>query len=61
MRSALGPPPKFEPIQRHEFTLEVDLVLIAMGFVSAQFVGGMIEQLGVVSTRAEMSLTTNNS
>ena len=29
----VGTPPKFEPIAGSEFTLEVDLVLLAMGFV----------------------------
>lgn len=29
----VGPPPKFEPIPGTEFTLEVDLVLLAMGFL----------------------------
>ena len=28
----VGPPPDFEPIPDSEFTLEVDLVLLAMGF-----------------------------
>jgi glutamate synthase (NADPH/NADH) small chain len=42
----VGPPPKFEAIPGSEFTLEVDLVLLAMGFLGP--VGnGMIEQLGV--------------
>jgi glutamate synthase (NADPH/NADH) small chain len=43
----VGPPPKFEPISGTEFTLDVDLVLIAMGFLGPVR-GGMIEQLGVV-------------
>jgi glutamate synthase (NADPH/NADH) small chain len=42
----VGTPPKFEPIAGSEFTLEVDLVLLAMGFVGPVR-GGMIEQLGV--------------
>jgi glutamate synthase (NADPH/NADH) small chain len=42
----VGPPPKFEPISGSEFTLEVDLVLIAMGFLGPAR-NGMIEQLGV--------------
>ena len=29
----VGPPPKFEPIPGTEFTMEADLVLIAMGFL----------------------------
>ena len=43
----VGPPPKFEPIHGTEFTLDVDLVLIAMGFLGPVR-SGMIEQLGVV-------------
>jgi glutamate synthase (NADPH/NADH) small chain len=42
----VGPPPKFESIPGTEFTLEADLVLIAMGFVGPVRTG-MIEQLGV--------------
>jgi glutamate synthase (NADPH/NADH) small chain len=42
----VGPPPKFEPIPGTDFTMEVDLVLIAMGFVGPVR-NGMIEQLGV--------------
>jgi glutamate synthase (NADPH/NADH) small chain len=42
----VGPPPKFEAIAGSEFTLDVDLVLIAMGF-SGPVRNGMIDQLGV--------------
>ncbi len=42
----VGPPPKFEPIPGTEFTLDVDLVLLAMGFLGPVR-SGMIEQLGV--------------
>ena len=42
----VGPPPKFEAIAGSEFTLDVDLVLIAMGF-SGPVRNGMLEQLGV--------------
>jgi glutamate synthase (NADPH/NADH) small chain len=42
----VGPGPKFEPIPGTEFTMEADLVLIAMGFVGPVR-NGMIEQLGV--------------
>ena len=42
----VGPPPKFEPIADSEFVLEVDLVLLAMGFLGP-VKNGMIEQLGV--------------
>jgi glutamate synthase (NADPH/NADH) small chain len=42
----VGPPPKFEPIAGSEFSMEADLVLIAMGFLGPVR-NGMIEQLGV--------------
>jgi glutamate synthase (NADPH/NADH) small chain len=42
----VGPPPKFEPIPGSEFSMEADLVLIAMGFLGPVR-NGMIEQLGV--------------
>ncbi len=40
------PPPKFEAIPGTEFTIDVDLVLIAMGFLGP-VKNGMIETLGV--------------
>ncbi|MBK7928777.1 MAG: glutamate synthase subunit beta [Bryobacterales bacterium] len=42
----VGPAPKFEPIPGTEFTLDVDLVLLAMGFLGP-VKKGMIDQLGV--------------
>ena len=42
----VGAPPKFEPQRGTEFTLDVDLVLLAMGF-TGPVKNGMIEQLGV--------------
>jgi glutamate synthase (NADPH/NADH) small chain len=42
----VGPPPSFEPIPGSEFTLDVDLVLLAMGFLGP-IRSGMIEQLGL--------------
>jgi len=42
----VGPPPRFEPIAGTEFTLDADLVLLAMGF-TGPVKNGMIEQLGV--------------
>ena len=42
----VGPPPSFEPIPGSEFTLDVDLVLLAMGFLGPVR-SGMIEQLGL--------------
>ncbi|HKW98032.1 MAG TPA: glutamate synthase subunit beta [Bryobacteraceae bacterium] len=42
----VGPPPKFEPVPGTEFTLDAELVLLAMGFLGPVR-NGMIEQLGV--------------
>jgi glutamate synthase (NADPH) small chain len=42
----VGPPPKFDAMPGTEFTLEADLVLLAMGF-TGPVKNGMIEQLGV--------------
>ncbi len=42
----VGPPPAFEPIAGTEFSLDVDLVLLAMGF-TGPVRGGLLEQLGV--------------
>ncbi len=42
----VGPPPKFEPMPGTEFTIDTDLVLIAMGFLGPMK-NGMLEALGV--------------
>src|SRR5579872_1887176 len=42
----VGPPPKFEAQPGTEFTIDVDLVLLAMGFLGP-VKSGMVEQLGV--------------
>jgi glutamate synthase (NADPH/NADH) small chain len=42
----VGPPPKFEPLPGTELVLDVDLVLLAMGFLGPVR-NGMLEQLGV--------------
>jgi glutamate synthase (NADPH/NADH) small chain len=42
----VGPPPKFEPIPGTEFSMDVDLVLLAMGF-TGPVRGGILDQLGV--------------
>ncbi|MGE5568319.1 MAG: glutamate synthase subunit beta [Rhodospirillales bacterium] len=42
----VGPPPAFEPVPGTEFVLEVDLVLLAMGFTGPAK-GGMLDELGV--------------
>jgi len=56
----VGPPPKFEPIPGTEFTMEADLVLIAMGFVGPAR-NGMIDQLGVnLDQRGNVATDQNN-
>jgi len=42
----VGPPPKFEPLPGTEFSMEADLVLLAMGFMGPTK-PGLIEKLGV--------------
>jgi len=55
----VGPPPKFEPVAGTEFTIEADLVLLAMGF-TGPVRKGLVSELGVeldsrgnVATNAE--------
>ena len=56
----VGPPPKFEPIAGSEFTIEADLVLIAMGF-QGPVRNGMIEQLQVkIDARGNVATDQNN-
>jgi len=54
----VGPPPKFEPIAGTEFTLDVDLVLLAMGFLGPVR-SGMIEKLGLALDNRGNVATTN--
>jgi glutamate synthase (NADPH/NADH) small chain len=54
----VGPPPKFEAQQGTEFTLDVDLVLLAMGFLGPVR-NGMIEQLGLALDNRGNVATTN--
>ncbi len=54
----VGPPPKFDPIPGSEFTLDVDLVLLAMGFLGPVR-NGMIEQLGLAVDGRGNVATTN--
>jgi glutamate synthase (NADPH) small chain len=42
----VGPPPKFEPLPGTEFTLDADLVLLAMGFLGP-VKSGLLDNLGV--------------
>jgi glutamate synthase (NADPH) small chain len=58
----VGPPPKFEPIPGTEFTMEADLVLIAMGFTGPVRGGmSMLDQLGVeIDSRGNVATDQNN-
>jgi glutamate synthase (NADPH/NADH) small chain len=55
----VGPAPKFEPIPGTEFTLDADLVLLAMGF-TGPVKGGMIEALGTALDRRGNVATDEN-
>jgi glutamate synthase (NADPH/NADH) small chain len=54
----VGPPPKFEQIAGAAFSLDVDLVLLAMGFLGPVR-SGMIEQLGLALDNRGNVATTN--
>jgi len=55
----VGPPPRFEPISGTEFTIDADLVLLAMGFLGPVR-NGMIEQLGVsLDARGNVAADSN--
>jgi glutamate synthase (NADPH) small chain len=57
----VGPAPKFEPIPGSEFTLDADLVLLAMGF-TGPVKKGIVEQLGVaVDSRGNVATDANYS
>ncbi len=55
----VGPPPKFESIPGSEFTLDVDLVLLAMGFLGPVR-NGLLDQLEVaLDARGNVSTDEN--
>jgi glutamate synthase (NADPH/NADH) small chain len=57
----VGPPPKFEAVSGSEFTQDVDLVLLAMGFLGPVR-NGMIEQLGLaLDARGNVATTDYQS
>jgi glutamate synthase (NADPH/NADH) small chain len=57
----VGPPPKFEAAEGSEFTQDVDLVLLAMGFLGPVR-NGMIEQLGLaLDARGNVATTDYQS
>ncbi len=55
----VSPPPRFEPIAGTEFTLDADLVLLAMGFTGPVRIG-MIDALGVSLDRRGNVLCDDN-
>jgi glutamate synthase (NADPH/NADH) small chain len=55
----VGPPPRFEPIPGTEFSMEADLILIAMGFVGP--LRSMLDQLGVeLDSRGNVATDENS-
>jgi glutamate synthase (NADPH/NADH) small chain len=55
----VGPPPKFELIPGSEFTMDADLVLLAMGFLGPVR-NGLLEQLGVeLDARGNVATNAN--
>lgn len=55
----VGPAPSFEPVPGTEFTLEADLVLLAMGF-TGPVRGGMLDSLGIAHDRRGNVATDEN-
>ncbi len=55
----VGPPPRFEPVPGTEYTIDVDLVLLAMGFLGPVR-SGLLDQLGV-QLDARGNVATNDS
>lgn len=55
----VGPPPDFKPIPGSEFSLEVDMILLAMGFTGPQR-NGLLDELGVaLDSRGNVSTDEN--
>lgn len=55
----VGPPPEFNPIPGSEFTLDADLVLLAMGFTGPTK-SGLLDELGVaLDSRGNISTDEN--
>jgi glutamate synthase (NADPH) small chain len=55
----VGPAPEFKPIAGSEFTMDVDLVLIAMGF-TGPVRSGLLDELGVaLDSRGNISTDAN--
>jgi glutamate synthase (NADPH/NADH) small chain len=55
----VGPPPDFKPVEGSEFTLDADLVLVAMGFTGPTKTG-LLDELGVaLDSRGNISTDEN--
>jgi glutamate synthase (NADPH/NADH) small chain len=55
----VGPPPDFKPILGSEFSLDVELILLAMGFTGPQR-NGLLDELGVaLDSRGNISTDEN--
>jgi len=55
----VGPPPDFKPIPGSEFSLDADLILLAMGFTGPQR-NGLLDELGVaLDSRGNISTDEN--
>jgi glutamate synthase (NADPH/NADH) small chain len=55
----VGPPPKFSPIPASEFDMDVDLVLLAMGF-TGPVRSGLLDELGpALDARGNVTTSEN--
>ncbi len=55
----VGPPPEFKPMPGSDFSLDVDVILLAMGFTGPQK-SGMLDELGVaLDARGNVSSDAN--
>jgi glutamate synthase (NADPH/NADH) small chain len=55
----VGPPPTFEPVAGSEFTVDVDMVLLATGFTGPKK-NGLLEQFGVnLDSRSNVATDKN--
>ena len=55
----VGPPPDFRPVEGTEFSVEADLVLIAMGFLGPQKTGLLDELAVAIDSRGAVSTDQN--
>ncbi len=55
----VGPPPQFEPVAGSEFTIDADLVLLAMGFIGPRR-NGLLEELDLaLDARGNVATNAN--